>query len=61
MVEQQCFVVLYVLDAWGLASRDIGSESDPYIRATCGGKTIDTKDRYFEDEPNPVFHEIFEF
>ena len=61
MVDQQCFVVLYVLDAWELASRDIGSESDPFIRATCGDKVISTVDRYFEDENAPKFHEVFEF
>lgn len=61
MVEQQCFVTLYVLDAWDLASRDIGSESDPFIRVTCGTDTISTVDNYFEDENSPRFHNTFDF
>jgi len=33
---QECFVRLYLLDAFDLASRDIGSFSDPYYVVTCG-------------------------
>jgi hypothetical protein len=61
MVEQQCFVTIYILDARDLVSKDIGSESDPFLRVSCGGKTFNTEDNYFDDEPAPRFHNTFDF
>lgn len=60
-VRQSCVVRLYVLEGFDLASRDIGSASDPYLKITCGAFKYNGKDKYLLDEPNPQFNESFEF
>jgi hypothetical protein len=34
--EKECVVRVYLIDAFGLQSRDIGSMSDPYAKASIG-------------------------
>jgi len=46
MIKVQCFVNLYVLTGYHLASKDIGSESDPYIIASLGGVVQNFRDEY---------------
>lgn len=41
---KECTVRLYLLEAFDLASRDIGSFSDPYYRVTCGKTTKCNRD-----------------
>lgn len=57
----QCSVRLYILEASELASRDIGSDSDPYIKITFGELVISERDEYQLDEPNPKFNKSYEF
>lgn len=52
---------LYLLEAFDLASRDIGSFSDPYPVIRMGKKEINHRDKYQLDEANPKIHEVFEF
>jgi len=59
--QTQAAIQLYVLEAFDLASRDIGSFSDPYLLITFGEKEISDRDNYKLDEPNPKFNKLFEF
>jgi len=67
MIKQQllrqtsCTVEAYILEGFDLASRDIGSFSDPYLKITCGERSYNTRDEYLLDEPNPKFNKRFEF
>lgn len=56
-----CAVRLYVLEAFDLASRDIGSDSDPYLYVKCGSFTYNGQDKYQQDQPNPKYHQAVEF
>jgi hypothetical protein len=42
----QAAVQLYILEAFDLASRDIGSFSDPYLIVRFGDKEIARRDKY---------------
>lgn len=46
-------VRIYMVSAFDLASRDLGSESDPYLRLTIGDYEINERENYQLDEPNP--------
>ena len=54
-------VTVYIIEAFNLSSRDNGSPSDPYLYLTCNGKTINERQYYQLDEPNPKFYKRFEF
>lgn len=54
-------VRVYVIEGFNLSSRDIGSESDPYLKLKCGNKVYDERDNYQLDEPNPKFNKKYEF
>jgi Ca2+-dependent lipid-binding protein len=54
-------VRLYMIEGFDLASRDLGSESDPYLKIKCGNKLYDERDNYAMDERNPKFHKMFDF
>lgn len=57
----QCVIRLYILEAFDLASRDIGSDSDPFLIVKCGNFLYNGKDKYQLDEPNPKFNLALEF
>lgn len=59
--QTQAAIQLYILEAFDLASRDIGSFSDPYILVSFGEEVISDRDNYKLDEPNPKYNKIFEF
>lgn len=59
--KNRCIVRLYVVSAYDLSSRDNGSDSDPYLCITLGNKTVNERDSYQLDEPNPDFYKCFEF
>lgn len=61
MIKVQCFVNLYVLTGYHLASKDIGSESDPYIIASLGGVVQNFRDEYQKNEPNPSIYKKIQF
>jgi hypothetical protein len=46
---------------FSLASRDIGSHSDPYIVVRCGDKEFNERDSYQVDEPDPKINKFFQF
>ena len=58
---KNCHVRLYLIECFDLASRDIGSFSDPYYVVSCGKKTQDNKQNFQLDEPNPQFHVCLNF
>ena len=44
--KTKTIVRLYVVSAYDLAKRDIGSDSDPYLKITLGNKVINERDEY---------------
>ena len=54
-------VNLYVLGAFDLASRDIGSASDPYFTVKCGKFEWNNRDRYKLDCASPQWNEFISF
>ena len=59
--EEKCVVRLYMIEGYDMASRDNGSPSDTYLKLHCNGKTVDERDKYQLDEPNPKFHTKYDF
>lgn len=57
----QTSVQLYILDSFDLASRDIGSFSDPYLKVTFGEESKNLRDEYQLDSANPSFNKYFTF
>jgi hypothetical protein len=46
LVPQKCVIRIYMIDARNLASRDIGSPSDPYLMLTIGKKLYSERNDY---------------
>ena len=59
--ETKCIVRLYMVSGFDLASRDNGSQSDPYLVIQCGNKIYNERENYQEDEPNPTFFKSYDF
>jgi len=59
--ETKCRIRLYMIEGIDLASRDIGSESDPYLFITCNGKTYNERKNWQLDEACPKFHKHFDW
>lgn len=59
--QEKCIVRAYMISAYDLASRDIGSASDPYLILQVGDKTYSERDNYVLDEPNPQFAKHYDF
>lgn len=57
----ECVVRVYMINAYDLASRDIGGFSDPYIKISCGDQEFDERDNYVLDDPKPEFGKHFDF
>ena len=57
--QTKCVVNLYVLHGYDLASRDIGSQSDPYLKIKFGDKVFDERKNYQLDMASPVFNKKF--
>lgn len=43
---QQMIVRIYMIEGFDLASRDIGSDSDPYLKLRCGNKIFNERKNY---------------
>ena len=52
-------IQLYVLECYDLASRDVGSKSDPYMFIQCGDKNYNERDNYQLDESEPKIYKMF--
>ena len=61
LTQTQAAIQLYVLECFGLASRDVGSASDPYMVIRCGDVIKSDRDLYQLDEPNPKINRVYEF
>jgi Ca2+-dependent lipid-binding protein len=59
--KTMCVVDLYVLKAFDLASRDLGSQSDPYLKITAGDTVFDERENYQLDTAMPKFNKKFTF
>jgi hypothetical protein len=54
-------VRVYMISGYDLASRDIGSDSDPYLVLQIGHKSFSERDNYQVDERNPGFYKNYDF
>lgn len=61
LTQTQAAIQFYVLECFDLASRDIGSFSDPYMVVKCGKSVIDNRDEAQMDEPNPKINKVYTF
>ena len=43
-----------------LAKKDIGSESDPYVKIICGDKVIDDSKNYLDDAKDASIRKCYE-
>lgn len=57
----KCCVRLYIVECTDLTSKDIGSDSDPYVKIKLGDTVINERKFYQEDEPNPRICKRFDF
>ena len=58
--QQEVIVRVYILDLRNLASRDIGSESDPYIVLKCGDTIINDSKDYKNDARDTSIRKCYE-
>ena len=61
LVPTKCIVRVYIVEAFGLPSKDAGGDSDPYLIVKLGKKKINDRDNYMEDTPHPVWCKHFDF
>ena len=61
LTQTQAAIQLYVLECFDLASRDIGSASDPYMVIRYGETFKSDRDLYQLDEANPKINRVYEF
>lgn len=61
LVQNRRIVRVYMINAYDLASRDIGGFSDPYLKVRIGNKSFNERDNYVLDEPNPEFRKHYDF
>lgn len=61
MTETKCIVRVYMICGKDLAKRDIGSESDPYLKISLGDRIYNEREHYQLDEPNPDFYKHYDF
>ena len=54
-------VRFYSVSGYDFSSRDNGSASDPYLIVECNGKSVNERDNYIVDEPNPDFYKRYDF
>jgi len=52
-------VSLYVIEGFNFAKRDLFSESDPYLKITCGKTTFNERDNYQLDTAEPKIFKCF--
>lgn len=52
---------VYILEIRDLANKDIGSESDPYIKIILNDTIIDEKDKYVDDTANAKIFRSYEY
>jgi hypothetical protein len=46
LTKTRCIVRCYVISAFNLAKKDLGSDSDPYIKISIGNKVYDDRANY---------------
>lgn len=56
LTQTQAAVQLYIIECFDLASRDVGSASDPYMVIRFGNNVVSHRDKYQLDEANPKIH-----
>jgi uncharacterized protein YjaG (DUF416 family) len=59
--EKEAVVRVYLLDGRQFASRDIGGESDPYLKLSIGETKFNERDNYQLNEANPSFYKSYDF
>ena len=61
LIKNKSIVRAYMVNGYDFASRDIGGDSDPYLKLRIGDQLINNREKYIVDEPNPDFYESFDF
>jgi hypothetical protein len=59
LTKVKVMVTVYIIDAFGLVSLDIGSDSDPYLVLTLGKQVINDKENFVQDRSDPQFYKVF--
>lgn len=59
--EKSSIVRLYLIDAFNLQSRDIGSLSDPYFVVNLNDKEVNDSDNYEDDADRIDIHRCLDF
>lgn len=54
-------VLLYMVEGFNFAQRDMSSASDPYLKIKCGKTVYDERDNYQMDTSTPKFYKCFQF
>lgn len=57
----KCILRVYVIEAFGLPTKDSGSDSDPYLVLKIGNKRINDRDNHLEDTSHPLWYKHFDF
>lgn len=52
---------IYMLEGFNFAKRDLFSESDPYLKLTCGNTVHNERQNYQLDTNQPKFFKYYEF
>lgn len=50
-----------MISGFDIATRDIGSPSDPFLILKCNGTTFNERENYQLNERNPSFYKYYEF
>jgi Ca2+-dependent lipid-binding protein len=61
IAKSKAVVRAYMISAYDLASKDIGSASDPYLILTLGTRVYNERENYQNNEPNPEFYKQYDF
>ena len=61
LIKNKSIVRAYMINGYDFASRDIGGDSDPYLKLRIGDQVYNEREKYIVDEPNPDFYEKYDF
>jgi len=61
LAQAKCCIRLYMISAFDLASRDVGSASDPYLYIKCNNKIYNERENYQLDCEYPSFFKYYDF
>lgn len=60
MTETKIVVRIYVVQGLNLRSKDVSSDSDPYLRIEYGADKVVDRAHYITNQANPIFGKKFQ-